>query len=59
MKRLSVVVSVYNEEEVLTQFYEKLCLIKEQIRWDYEVIFVNDGSTDKSEDILQAIAITD
>ena len=59
MKRLSVVVSVYNEEEVLTQFYEKLCLIKEQIRWDYEVIFVNDGSTDKSEDILQAIASTD
>lgn len=47
-KKLSVVVSVYNEELSLSRFYETTVPILEQCAWDYELIFVNDGSVDSS-----------
>ena len=47
-KLLSVVVSVYNEELVLGDFYMETKQILESIAWDYELIFVNDGSQDTS-----------
>ena len=46
MRRLlSVVVSVYNEEEALAQFYQVTEGILNTISWDYELVFVNDGSS--------------
>ncbi len=51
-KKLSVVVSVYNEEQSLNKFYEVTSEVLEACSWDYELIFVNDGSSDKSADIL-------
>lgn len=56
MKKISIVVSVYNEEAVLEKFNSAFENMKEKIKWDYELIFVNDGSTDKSLTILQNIA---
>ncbi len=53
---LSVVVSVYNEEAVLEQFYQVTAEILGRISWDYELIFVNDGSQDKSFQILKGLA---
>lgn len=47
-KKISVVISVYNEELSLRKFYETTVPILEQCQWDYELIFVNDGSTDDS-----------
>ena len=47
-KKLSVVVSVYNEEQALPMFYETIKLILEILPWDYELLFVNDGSRDDS-----------
>ena len=47
-KKLSVVVSVYNEEQALPMFYETTKLILEILPWDYELLFVNDGSRDDS-----------
>ena len=45
MRRLlSVVVSVYNEEEALAQFYQVTEGILNTISWDYELVFVNDGA---------------
>ena len=46
-KKLSVVVSVYNEEQALPMFYETIKLILEILPWDYELLFVNDGSRDE------------
>lgn len=51
-KKLSVVVSVYNEEAALEQFYKETRDVLEQISWDYELLFVNDGSQDNSLEIL-------
>ena len=56
MKRISVVVSVYNEELSLIQFYKESVPILEECSWDYEIIFVNDGSIDKSYSILCELA---
>lgn len=56
---LSVVVSVYNEEEVLERFYRETSRVLEGIGWDYEIIFVNDGSADESPAILKRLARQD
>ena len=55
-KLLSVVVSVYNEEAVLEQFYKVAGEVLNHIDWDYELLFVNDGSRDKSFQILTELA---
>ncbi|MCI8886923.1 MAG: glycosyltransferase family 2 protein [Hungatella sp.] len=55
-KLLSVVVSVYNEEAVLAQFYEETKRVLDEIPWDYELLFVNDGSHDGSLRILEDLA---
>ena len=55
-KMLSVVVSVYNEEQALPLFYQTTKPILEALKWDYELIFVNDGSRDESLNILREIS---
>lgn len=56
MKKISVIVSVYNEELSLDAFYKEACPILEGLPWDYELLFVNDGSRDKSYPILCELA---
>lgn len=58
-KRLTVVVSVYNEEAVLKKFYQEAINILGTISWEWELIFVNDGSEDSSEQILDQFASSD
>lgn len=55
-KMISVVVSVYNEELSLNRFYETTSAILEKCIWDYELIFVNDGSADNSIELLKEFA---
>ncbi len=56
MKKISIVVSVYNEEMALELFYQKIRTVLESLAWDYELLFVNDGSTDKSLSVLRQLA---
>ena len=58
-KKLSVVVSVYNEEAALPLFYRTAGSILDLADWDHELIFVNDGSVDDSRAILYRIAKED
>lgn len=53
---LSVVVSVFNEQESLPYFYETLEKELNALQKSYEILFVNDGSTDNSKEILNQIA---
>ena len=55
-KCISVVVSVYNEELSLARFYETTVGVLEHCSWDYELVFVNDGSADGSIDLLKGFA---
>ena len=56
---LSVVVSVYNEEQALKDCYAQMKRVFDTLSWDYELIFVNDGSSDGSLKILKALAAED
>lgn len=51
-EKISVVVSVYNEEEVLPAFLSELEQVIHQDALNAELIFVNDGSTDRSLNVL-------
>ena len=54
MKKISLLVPVYNEEEVLLLLYEELCkIIKGTSDYEFELFFVNDGSKDRTLDILR------
>ena len=59
MSKISIVVSVYNEEKVLSLFYEAFQKERKNFAWDYELIFVNDGSQDTSLDLLNGFAKED
>lgn len=58
-KKISIVISVYNEEAALPEFYREAKKVFESLPWDYEMIFVNDGSQDASEAILFRLSETD
>ncbi len=51
---ISVVIPVYNEESNLQILHERLVRALEQTRRSWEIIFVNDGSKDRSFDLLKA-----
>ena len=56
---LSVVASVYNEEQALPMFYKETSRILSECGWDYELIFVNDGSADNSIALIREFAKQD
>ena len=56
ISKISIVISVYNEEEVLEKFFNAFTKIAEEFPWDYEVVFVNDGSKDRSLLLLEEYA---
>lgn len=56
---LSVVVSVYNEEEGIQKCYQELTRVLTSLSESYEILFVNDGSTDSTSSVLRPIAESD
>ena len=58
-RTISVVVSVYNEEKALEDFFFYTSRVLEETGWDWELIFVNDGSADKSLSVLKGLAAQD
>jgi glycosyltransferase involved in cell wall biosynthesis len=55
----SFVAPVYNEQEGLEHFYGRLKLAADELGEPYEIIFVNDGSTDDSASVIRQLAETD
>ena len=58
-RTISVVVSVYNEEKALEDFFRETSRVLEETGWDWELIFVNDGSADASLFVLKRLAAQD
>ena len=56
---ISVVVPCYNEEKVIAMTYDQLRAALEKITDDYEMIFVNDGSSDGTIGALKRLADSD
>ncbi len=59
MEKISVVVPCYNEEPTITLFYDEITKVSENMEVNFEYIFVDDGSKDKTMDILKELANKD
>jgi len=57
--RLSIVIPCYNEAENIDELYKQLCGVVDNIDGQTEFIFVDDGSTDTTFDMLKALADKD
>lgn len=55
----SVIVPMYNEEEVIPETYRRLTKVMDDINESYEIIFINDGSRDNTKAMLSELCKTD
>ena len=53
---ISVVIPLYNEDESLPELYDWIERVMAKNNFSFEVIFVNDGSTDHSWDVITELA---
>ena len=56
MKKVTIIVPCYNEQESLPYFYQETVSVLQKINYDYEFLFVNDGSKDGTLPILRELA---
>jgi len=59
MKKISIIVPCYNEEKAIPFFYEEITKVAENIKTNFEFIFVNDGSKDNTIKIVKDYAKKD
>ena len=52
-KKLSVIIPCYNEEKVISETYKRVVEVINGIDYDYELVFINDGSRDNTLQILK------
>jgi len=57
--KLSVIIPCFNEELVIKETYNRLKHVLDEIKQEYELIFINDGSKDKTYDILLQLSTED
>ena len=56
---LSIVIPIHNEEPAILPLYDRLTAVAEKLRHGYEIIFIDDASTDRSFDLLANLVETD
>lgn len=56
---ISIVTPVYNEEDNVVFFHEEITKVMETTGMDYELIYVNDGSKDRTDELIRALAEKD
>ncbi len=56
---LSIVIPIHNEEPAILPLYDRLTTVLERIRRPYEIIFIDDASSDRSFDLLTNLVETD
>lgn len=59
INKISLVIPVYNEEENLHDLYREVLLTLENEPRNWEIVFIDDGSKDRSLDIMKALAAQD
>ena len=54
MKKITIIIPAYNEEESLPYLYERLEKLMESIKnYEFEILFINDGSKDKTIELIK------
>lgn len=56
---LSIVIPLLNEEESLTELYDWIVRVVQSNSYSYEILFIDDGSTDSSWKVIEELAIKD
>lgn len=56
---ISIIVPCYNEESTIETFYNAITAEMERLKEDFEVVFINDGSSDKTKDIATELCNKD
>ena len=56
---ISIIVPIFNEQDNIPTLYDQLLKVMGAVGQPYEIIFVNDGSSDKSPEILNSISEKD
>jgi glycosyltransferase involved in cell wall biosynthesis len=56
---LSIVIPIHNEEPAILPLYDRLATVLERLKKPYEIIFIDDASTDRSFDLLSNLVETD
>src|SRR5947207_9593148 len=59
MPSLSIVIPIHNEEPSILPLYDRLTAVLESLQKPYEIIFIDDASTDRSFDLLANLVETD
>jgi len=59
MKKISIIVPCFNEEESLPLFYQEVTKVLVNLNRDYELLFVNDGSSDGTLKVLKELSAKD
>ena len=59
MKKIDLIVPCYNEEESIPLFYEEIKRVRNELKERIEIIFINDGSIDKTLSIIKKLAKED
>lgn len=59
MKKISIVIPVYNEQDNLKEFHKRITAIMNDTGYDYNLVFVDDGSKDSSAFILKQLVEED
>ena len=57
--KISLVVPVFNEEDAIPIFYKTVREFEELKQYEVEIVFINDGSKDATESIINALAVSD
>lgn len=57
--RYSIVIPVYNEEKVISETYQRLKKVMDSIGDEYELVFVDDGSRDRSAVLIEELCTAD
>jgi glycosyltransferase involved in cell wall biosynthesis len=55
MTDLSLIIPVYNEEESIPMLMEAICATLQPLKQTWEIVFVDDGSSDRSLDVLKQL----
>lgn len=56
---ISIIVPCYNEQEAIPLFYRETTAVLSKLNMPYELLFVNDGSSDKTLEILKSLSQED
>lgn len=56
---ISVIIPVFNEQDSLPELHRRLTAVLQEMNRSYEIVFVNDGSTDDSDEVLVELAKND